>query len=161
MELVRKVIEYDTLIAQVKSLKDIYTQLDINKALEPTGDVASQQQPLLKLISEKKLGNMKIDLKANTLIFEDDEIQQSMSFDSSLQKQNETKKLIELIEKIESQNVNLVDLMTVVKDTTDQIKTSENYAKFIVKSKMKQDGKFFRTRMANNFVFRQPRYDGH
>lgn len=86
MELVRKVIEYDTLIAQVKSLKDIYTQLDINKALEPAGDVASQQQPLLKLISEKKLGNMKIDLKANTLIFEDDEIQQSMAFDSSLQK---------------------------------------------------------------------------
>lgn len=84
--MVRKVIEYDTLIAQVKSLKDIYTQLDINKALEPTGDVASQQQPLLKLISEKKLGSIKIDLKANTLIFEDDEIQQSMAFDSSLQK---------------------------------------------------------------------------
>lgn len=69
--------------------------------------------------------------------------------------------MIELIDKIESQNVKLVDLMTVVKDTTDQIKTSENYAKFIVKSKMKQDGKFFILRMANFFVFRQPRYDGN
>ena len=52
MELVRKVIEHDLLISQIKSLKDIYTQIDIQKGLEPTGDVAAQHQPLLKLISE-------------------------------------------------------------------------------------------------------------
>ena len=52
MDLVRKVIEHDLLISQIKSLKDIYTQIDIQKGLEPTGDVAAQQQPLIKLISE-------------------------------------------------------------------------------------------------------------
>ena len=33
--------------------------------------------------------------------------------------------------------------MSIVKETTDQIKTSENYAKFMIKSKMKKDGKYF------------------
>ena len=43
MDLVSRAIKYDTLISQIKSLKDIYTQIDIQKALEPTGDVTAQQ----------------------------------------------------------------------------------------------------------------------
>ena len=35
----------------------------------------------------------------------------------------------------------MVEMMTVVKETTESIKVSENYAKFMVKSKMKKDGK--------------------
>jgi hypothetical protein len=39
------------------------------------GNTGQQIQPLVKLISENKLSGVKIDLKANTLIFEDEEIQ--------------------------------------------------------------------------------------
>jgi hypothetical protein len=49
-------------------------------------------------------------------------------------------KLVEAIDEIECQNLRLVDVMSSVQETTAHIKMSENYAKFMIRSNLK-DGK--------------------
>jgi site-specific DNA-adenine methylase len=76
-----------------------------------------------KLIIEKRLGNVKIDQRSKTMIFE------------------ENNDLVPIISSIECQNLELVDVLNQVSETRNDVKTSQEYAKSMVKKKGHGDSK--------------------
>ena len=70
-----------------------------------------------KLIIEHRLGSVKIDQRSKTMIFEDQD------------------DLITTIGQTEKQNLELVDVLNQVSETRNDVKTSLEYAKSMVKKK--------------------------
>ena len=104
---IQRLIEHDFLITNLKGLKDVYTQVDIAKV----GDEAS----LFKLIASDRLGAVKIDQEHNTLVFSEEE------------------SLEHIITQIETHNLQMVDVLQRVRETQKEVKTSQEYAKVMVK----------------------------
>ena len=98
-------------ITNIKSMKDIFTQTSLAKVGVEDGIQIS------RLIIEHRLGSVKIDQRSKTMIFEDQD------------------ELISTIGTIEKQNLELVDVLNQVSETRNEVKTSLDYAKSMVKKK--------------------------
>ena len=106
---IQKLVQQDALISNLKALKDVYTQVDLSKVGEET--------MLANLIAKDRLGAVKIDQENKTLVFSEEE------------------RLEDIITQIESHNFEMVDVLQRARETQVQVKTSQEYAKVMVKKK--------------------------
>ena len=126
LELIETITKDNLLCQMIKQNKDVYLQM------------AFEESPqLFKLICEGKLGaGVRINQKNKTLVFLDEDEQEKMH----------------LVQEIESNNLRLVDVLEKVKQTKDQVVTSQAYAKAMVKKKGHDQGKLKIKFLFRNFV---------
>jgi len=100
---------------------------------------AALTNTVYELLATSNLGaSVQLDEKNSTFKFIDDEVQQSVAQVSRKQQEEQAEKqhseMARLVQGIESQNLRIVDLMSMIREKTNAIKLSQDYAKAQIKS---------------------------